>query len=58
MHKLQSLKLEDVTNAAKRHLFESQLSVIIVGDRLKIEPKLRELDIPILISDIYGNVAP
>ena len=58
IHKLQSLKLEDVTNAAKRHLFENQISVVIVGDRLKIEPKLRELDIPIVISDIYGNTAP
>ncbi|MDP7627393.1 MAG: pitrilysin family protein [SAR202 cluster bacterium] len=58
MHKLQSLKLDDVTSAAKRHLFENHISVIIVGDRLKIEPKLRELDIPIVISDIYGNIAP
>ena len=58
MHKLQALKLDDVTNAAKRHLFENQISMIIVGDRVKIEPKLRELDIPVVISDIYGNIAP
>jgi hypothetical protein len=45
-----------ITNAAKKHIHESNMSIVIVGDTKKIEPGLRTLNIPIIHSDAYGNI--
>ena len=47
---------EMITNAAKKHIHESNMSIVIVGDTKKIEPGLRTLNIPIIHSDAYGNI--
>jgi zinc protease len=46
-----------VLGAARKYLAPAKMIVVIVGDRAKIEPELRKLDLgPIEFRDADGNV--
>ena len=49
---------EDVEKAAKTEVHPDNLLVVAVGDKVKIEPGLKELGIPIEYADASGNLLP
>ena len=49
----------DVVRVAKEDVHPNQLLVVAVGDRAKIEPVLKQLNLaPVELSDPLGNVVP
>jgi zinc protease len=55
---LEAVKPQQVTQAATEHIHPKQMIVVAVGDRAKIEPGLKELNLgPIEIRDASGNPA-
>jgi len=54
--KYASVTSPDVARVAKEDVHPDQLVIVAVGDRAKIEPSLKELNIPIAYSDPSGTV--
>jgi zinc protease len=55
--KYSSVTAADVARVAKEDVHPDQLVIVAVGDRAKIEPALKELNIaPIEYSDVSGNL--
>ena len=50
---------EDVVRVAQKYIDPERLTILIVGDRSKIEKPLAATKIaPIVVLDVYGNPAP
>ncbi len=45
--RLDSITLDQVQTAARKHLKKDSLMILVVGDRTQIEPELRKLNLPI-----------
>jgi zinc protease len=55
--KIKELKLEDMTNAARKVIFPDNFTWVVVGDRTKIEAGIRELGYgDVKLIDANGNV--
>jgi zinc protease len=54
--RINAVTIEDVNRAAKKYLDPAKMAIVIVGDRKKIEPKLKELGYPLTLLDTDGNV--
>jgi zinc protease len=55
--RISAVNSESVLGAARKYLAPAKMIVVIVGDRAKIEPELRKLDLgPIEFRDADGNV--
>ena len=52
---VEAVALEDVHRAGAEHVRPGGLSVLVVGDRQKVEPGLRELDLPLVLLDENGG---
>lgn len=55
IEKLQSLEFKDVLKASRRHINDGGFQVVVVGDKEKIHEGLKDLSVPVLTTDIYGN---
>ena len=55
IEKLESLEFKDVLRASKEHINDTGFQVVVVGDKEKIHKGLKDLSIPVLTTDIYGN---
>ena len=55
---LNAVSLDDVNRLAKSRLDDGHLKILVVGDRSVIEPRLRELDLPIVSVDYEGHPLP
>jgi zinc protease len=58
MRKISAVTLDDVNRVANKYLTPDKMAIVIVGDKLAIEPKLREIDMlgkSITILDAEGN---
>jgi predicted Zn-dependent peptidase len=56
---VQKLSLEDLAKAAKATIHPESMTWVVVGDRAKIEPKIRELGFAeIYVIDGDGNIIP
>ena len=55
---LEAVSLEDVHRAARERLDDGHLKVLVVGDRSVVEPKLRELGLPVVPVDYEGRELP
>ncbi len=53
--KINAVTLADVNRVANKYLDPSKMSIVIVGDRKLIEPKLKELGYSITFVDADGN---
>ena len=49
-----AVSLEDVHRVAAERIQTDKLQLLVVGDREKIEPGLRELGIPMVLLDADG----
>ncbi len=56
IEKLHSLELNEVLSAATKHVNDTQLQVIIVGDKSKILNGLTGLNARLIETDIYGSI--
>jgi zinc protease len=52
---IQAVSLADVRRAAEAHLASDRLTLVVVGDRTRIEPGLRELGLPLRLVDAEGR---
>jgi zinc protease len=50
------VSLADVRRVADEHLDHQRLTVLVVGDRSAVDPRLRELGLPLVTMDGEGNV--
>jgi predicted Zn-dependent peptidase len=55
MTKVGAVTIADVNRVANKYLDPSKMSIVIVGDRKVIEPKLKELGLSITYLDADGN---
>ncbi len=55
IERLQAVTLADVHRVSNEHIDPEALSIVVVGDRAVIEPKLQELDLPIVHLDAEGQ---
>ena len=55
LSKVNAVTLADVNRVANKYLDPSKMAIVIVGDRKTVEPKLKELGMPIMILDTEGN---
>ncbi|MBV6496267.1 MAG: insulinase family protein [Acidobacteria bacterium ACB1] len=53
--KVGAVSLKDVERVSNKYLDPSKMAIVIVGDRSVIEPKLKELNMPITLLDAEGN---
>ena len=53
--KVNAVTVEDVNRVANKYLDPSKMSIVIVGDRKKVEPGLKELGYPLTVLDADGN---
>jgi zinc protease len=53
--KINAVTIQDVNRVANKYLDPSKMAIVIVGDKTVIEPKLKELNYPIMILDADGN---
>ena len=53
--KINAVTIEDVNRVANKYLDPSKMAIVIVGDRKVIEPKLKQLGLPISYLDTEGN---
>ena len=53
--KINAVTIADVNRVANKYLTPDKMAIVIVGDRAVIEPKLRELNQPIMYLDTEGN---
>jgi zinc protease len=57
--RVRALGLSDVNNAAQKVVHPGNLAWVVVGDREKIEPGIRELNVgTVSVIDADGNVKP
>ena len=54
--KIDAVTKGEVNNLAKSILDQKLLKILVVGDRITIEPKLKELGFPIFQVDYEGNL--
>jgi len=55
IRRINSVTAEDVKRVAIDYLDPSKMVILVVGDRNVIEPRLKELGLPITILDPDGN---
>jgi len=55
IQKINAVTVDDVSRVANKYLDPSKMSIVIVGDRKVIEPKLKELGYSITFMDADGN---
>ena len=55
---LNAVSLSDVNRLAKSGLDDGHLRILVVGDRAVVEPRLRELDLPIVAVNYEGRPLP
>ena len=55
---LNAVSLDDVNSLAKTRLDDGHLRILVVGDRAVVEPRLRELDLPVVAVDYEGRPLP
>jgi zinc protease len=55
IQRIDALTIDDVNRAAAKYLDPAKMAIVIVGDRREIEPKLKDLELPITILDADGN---
>ena len=55
---LNAVSLDDVNRLAKTEMDDGHLKILVVGDREVVEPRLRELDLPIVPVDYEGRPLP
>jgi len=55
IQKINAVTLQDVNRVANKYLDPSKMVIVVVGDRKVIEPRLKELELPISILDPDGN---
>ena len=53
--KINAVTADDVNRVANKYLDPSKMAIVIVGDRKSVEPKLKELSLPMTILDADGN---
>ena len=53
--KINAVTIQDVNRVASKYLNPSRMAIIVVGDRNLVEPKLRELDFPVIAVDMEGK---
>ncbi len=55
IQKINAVTISDVNRVANKYLDPSKMAIVIVGDKNVIEPKLKELNYPIMFLDADGN---
>jgi len=55
IEKISDLTLDDVRESAVKHILPTEIKMIVVGDRDKIQKNLEELGHPLFVIDMYGN---
>ena len=55
IEKILGLTLDDVRESAMEHISPTEIKMIVVGDRDKIQKHLEELGYPLFVIDMYGN---
>ncbi len=55
--KVEAVSLEDVRRVAKQYPDADHLMILVVGDRNTLEPKLKELDLPLRNLDAEGSIS-
>ena len=55
IEKISDLTLDDVRESAMKHILPTEIKIIVVGDRDKIQKKLETLGYPLSVIDMYGN---
>ncbi len=55
--KVNAVTVEDVSRVANKYLTPEKMAILVVGDRQTIEPKLKELGLPVMFLDADGNSA-
>ncbi len=55
IQKINAVSISDVNRVANKYLDPSKMAIVIVGDKNVIEPKLKELNYPIMFLDADGN---
>ncbi len=53
--KINAVTIQDINRVANKYLDPTKMAIVIVGDKAVIEPKLKELGMPISILDAEGN---
>ena len=56
IEKLHSLELDEVLSAATKHVMDTQLQIIIVGDKSKILDGLSRINASLIEADMYGSI--
>ena len=57
--KVQAITIENVSDVSRKYLLRAKPIVILVGDRKRIEPELRKLELdPMEVWDTAGKVTP
>lgn len=55
--KVNAVTVVDVNRVANKYLTPDKMAILVVGDRKVIEPKLKELKLPVMFLDSEGNPA-
>ncbi len=55
---VRAVTLAQTSAAAKKYIVPDRMVIVAVGDRSKIEPELKKLNLPIEIRDAEGKVRP
>ena len=55
IEKIESLSLEEVNSASKNHFKPDESVIVIVGDKEKFIDKLKTLNLPLHVVDMYGQ---
>tara|TARA_B100001765_G_scaffold214050_1_gene181117 strand:+ start:17 stop:499 length:483 start_codon:yes stop_codon:yes gene_type:complete len=55
IEKISDLTLDDVRESSMKHILPTEIKMIVVGDRDKIQKNLEELGYPLFVIDMYGN---
>jgi zinc protease len=53
--RVNAVTLQDINRVANKYLTPDKMAIVIVGDKSVIEPKLKELNMPIEFLDTEGN---
>ena len=54
---INAVTVADVNRVANKYLTPDKMAILVVGDRQTIEPKLKELGLPVMILDSNGDPA-
>jgi predicted Zn-dependent peptidase len=55
IERLASVRLDEVHEAATKHVDPGALSIVVVGDRAVVESSLKDLNLPIVYLDYEGE---